>query len=182
MRQENNKRIALETTRQTPQPNTQVEIVEEQYEDNAIVPTKQRCYTPTPPSRTPQIISQEALAAVCQRGLAYRAFVTPPTHDIAPPPPLEHFCAPVVHPVTGEPIISYKKLARNPLLREIWTTAMGKEFGNMAQGDKKTGTPGTDSIFVMTHKEIANIPKDCVVTYARLVVDYRQQKEDPNRV
>ena len=59
---------------------------------------------------------------------------------------------------------------------------MGKEFGNMAQGDKKTGTQGTDSIFVMTHKEIANIPKDCVRTYARLVIDYRQQKEDPNRV
>ena len=59
---------------------------------------------------------------------------------------------------------------------------MGKEFGNMAQGDKKTGTQGTDSIFVMTHKKIANIPKDRVVTYARLVVDYRQQKEDLNRV
>ena len=68
--------------------------------------------------------------------------------------------------MTGESITSYKKLARDPLLREIWTTAMGKEFGNMAQGDRKTGTKGTDSIFVMTHKEIKNIPKDRVVTYA----------------
>ena len=59
---------------------------------------------------------------------------------------------------------------------------MGKEFGNMAQGDKKTGTKGTNSIFVLTHGEIANIPRDRVVTYARLVVDYRPQKEDPNRV
>ena len=52
----------------------------------------------------------------------------------------------------------------------------------MAQGDKKTGTQGTDSILVMSHKEISNIPKDHVVTYARLVVDYRPQKDDPNRV
>jgi len=59
---------------------------------------------------------------------------------------------------------------------------MGKEFGNMAQGDKKTGTKGTNSIFIMSHKEIKNIPWDCVVTYVRLFVDYRPQKEDPNRV
>ena len=56
----------------------------------------------------------------------------------------------MVHPVTGESITNYKKLARDPVLREIWTTAMRKEFGNMAQGDKKTGTKGTNSIFVMT--------------------------------
>ena len=34
----------------------------------------------------------------------------------------------------------------------------------------------------MTHAEISNIPLDRVVTYARIVVDYRPQKEDPNRV
>ena len=34
----------------------------------------------------------------------------------------------------------------------------------------------------MNHDEIANIPKDRVVTYARVVVDFRPQKEDPNRV
>ena len=73
-------------------------------------------------------------------------------------------------------------MARDPILCKIWTAAMGKEFGNMAQGDKKTGTKGTNSIFVMTHEQIKNIPRDCVVTYARLVVDYRPQKEDPNRV
>ena len=59
---------------------------------------------------------------------------------------------------------------------------MGKVFGNMAQGDKKMGTKGTNSIFVMTHEQIRNIPRDRVVTYARLVVNYRPQKEDPNRV
>jgi hypothetical protein len=36
--------------------------------------------------------------------------------------------------------------------------AFGKEFGNQAQGDTKTSTPGTDSIFVLTEEEIKNIP------------------------
>ena len=52
----------------------------------------------------------------------------------------------------------------------------------MAQGNNKTGEKGTDTIFVMTHKEIANIPKDCIVTYAHIVVDFCLQKKDPNRV
>ena len=34
----------------------------------------------------------------------------------------------------------------------------------------------------MTHDQIRQIPKDRVVTYARIVVDFRPQKEDPNRV
>ena len=39
---------------------------------------------------------------------------------------VENFCAPVVHPVTGETITSYKKLAQDPITRETWTTALGK--------------------------------------------------------
>ena len=95
---------------------------------------------------------------------------------------IEHYCAPVVHPVTGETVTQYKKLAKDPLLKDIWETGLGKEVGRMAQGDIKTGTKGTDSIFVMTHAEIQNIPRDRIVTYCRLVVDFRPQKEDPNRV
>ena len=34
----------------------------------------------------------------------------------------------------------------------------------------------------MNHDEIANIPKDCVVTYARVVVDFRPQKDEPKQV
>ena len=86
---------------------------------------------------------------------------------------IEHFCAPVIHPVTGESITQYKKLQRDPLLQELWGTAWGKEFGNMAQGDKRTDTPGTDSIFLMSHDEIGHIPENHTVTYARVVVDFR---------
>ena len=67
-------------------------------------------------------------------------------------------------------------------MRSVWTTAFGKEFGNLAQGDDKTGEKGTNSIFVMSHNEIANIPKGRTVTYGRIVINYRQQKADPNRV
>ena len=95
---------------------------------------------------------------------------------------IEHFCAPVIHPITGEHISSYNKLAKDPATKEVWTTSLGKEFGNIAQGDKKTGEKGTDCVFVMTPEQVQHIPKDRVVTYARIVVDYRPQKKDPNRV
>jgi hypothetical protein len=71
----------------------------------------------------------------------------------------------------------------DPETAEIWQTAFGKDFGGMAQGDDKTGQKGTNSVFVMTHKEI-DIAKAAghKWTYARIVVDYRPQKEDPNRI
>ena len=76
-------------------------------------------------------------------------------HDIN----IDHFCAPVIHPVTGESITSYKKLARDPLLSGTWTTSLGKEFGNLAQGDNKTGEQGTNCVFVMMHEQIKTFPR-----------------------
>ena len=53
----------------------------------------------------------------------------------------------------------------------------------MAQGDDKTGQAGTNSVFVMTHGEIDIAMKaGHKWTYARVVVDYPPQKEDPNRI
>ena len=57
-----------------------------------------------------------------------------------------------------------------------------EKFGNLAQGDDKTATPGMDAIRVMTLEEIKNIPADRVITYVRVVVNSRPQKEDPNCV
>ena len=61
---------------------------------------------------------------------------------------------------------------KDPETAKIWQTAFGKDFGGMAQGDNKTGQKGMNSVFVMAagHKW----------TYARVVVDYQPQKEDPN--
>ena len=85
---------------------------------------------------------------------------------------IEHYCAPIVHPVTGKTITQYKKLANDLLLKDIWTTGLGKEVGCMAQGNLKIDIKGTDSIFVMSHAEIANMPRDIVVTYCCLVVNF----------
>jgi hypothetical protein len=70
----------------------------------------------------------------------------------------------------------------NPHTAEVWMTAFGKDFGGMSQGDDNTGQKGTNAIFVMSPQDIPHIPKDRVVTYARVVVDHRPQKADPNRI
>ena len=93
---------------------------------------------------------------------------------------LDHVANGVVHPVTKETITKYEKLANDPLLSDVWCKAMCKELGRLAQG--YDGTKGTDTVFFMTKDEIKQIPKDRTVTYARIVVDYRPQKDDPNRV
>ena len=68
----------------------------------------------------------------------------------------------------------------DPVLKKIRSTAFRKEFRNIAQGDKMTGEKGMNSIFVMYHNEIRAIPKDRVVTYVSVIVDYRSQKDNPN--
>jgi hypothetical protein len=98
-----------------------------------------------------------------------------------PAPTIEEFCCGVVHPITKETITKYQKLIRDPLLKPTWTRAMSTELHWLAQG-QPGGTPGTNTIFFLNHAEISSIPKDRTITYARIVVDHRPQKEDPNRV
>ncbi len=87
----------------------------------------------------------------------------------------------MVHPNTGEAITSYKQLMNDPETAEIWQTVFGKDFGGMAQGGDKPGQAGTNSVFGMTHAEIDIAMKaGHKWTYARVVVNYRPQKEDPN--
>jgi hypothetical protein len=57
---------------------------------------------------------------------------------------------------------------------------MCKELRRLATGWE--GEQGTETIEFMTIDEIKAIPKDQTITYARIVVDYRPQKKDPNRV
>jgi hypothetical protein len=93
----------------------------------------------------------------------------------------EHLTNPMVYPVTGKMLSSYKKLMHDPATAEVWQTAFGKDFGSMAQGDNKTGQKGTNTMFVMTHDEIAHaIRKRELFTFANPVVDHRPQKEDPH--
>eukprot|EP00804_Cyclotella_cryptica_P000090 CCRYP_013749-RA/>CCRYP_013749-RA protein AED:0.16 eAED:0.11 QI:0/0/0/1/0/0/3/0/1031 len=89
-------------------------------------------------------------------------------------------CNGVVHPITKETITKYEKLANDPILQTVWTKAMCKELGRLAQG--WDGRKGTDTIFFMSHDEIKQIPCHRTITYARIVVNYRPQKDNPNRV
>ena len=86
----------------------------------------------------------------------------------------------VVHPITKETLTKYQKVIEVPELREVWMRAMCIELGRLTQGFGSTA--GTNTCVILDHNEIANIPKHKTVTYARIVVDYRSQKEDPNRV
>jgi hypothetical protein len=95
----------------------------------------------------------------------------------------EHYANPMVHPVTGRTISSYKKLMHDPATAEVWQTAFGKDFGGMAQGCNKTGQKGTNVMSVMTHDEITHaLASKKFFTYANPVVDYRPQKDDPHRI
>ncbi len=99
------------------------------------------------------------------------------------PMKFKHYANPMVHPVTGATISSYKKLMKDPATAEVWQTAFGKDFGGMCQGDNKTGQIGTNAMVLMTHDEIAHaLRAKKVFTYGNPVVDHRPQKEDPNRI
>jgi hypothetical protein len=171
---------------QFPVPTPTFEVEEVYCNNYEIIAPASTATKPTPLSlRSPALISQEALNALCMNAVSSQntnftpyTLPTPLPRDLDP----VHLANPVVHPTTGEHITSYEKLAKDPLMKEVWTTAFGKELGSLAQGDNKTGAAGTNTVFFMSHDEIANIPKDRTVTYAREVVDYRPQKEDPNRV
>ena len=133
-----------------------------------------------------RLISQQALNAITMREALTPPMVFTPRKFV--PVAYEdnvqnfaHFVSPMIHPTTGETISSYKRLMNDPETAEVLQTAFGKDFGGMAQGDDKTGQKGTNSVFVMTHKEI-DIAKNAghKWTYARVIVDYRPPKEDPN--
>ena len=129
------------------------------------------------PSR-PAAISQAALNAIM--GNIFLAEMKETVRLNEPPPDIEEVANGVVHPVTNKTITKYKKIIADPLLRETWSKAMAKELGRLAQGFGDTER--TDTIRFMDLESIKNIPRDRVITYARIVVDYRAHKKDPNRV
>jgi hypothetical protein len=92
-----------------------------------------------------------------------------------------HYANPMVYPVTGKTISSYKKLMHDPATAKVGQTAFGRDFGSTAQGDNKTGQKGMNAMFIMTHNEIAHAQAaNKFFTYDNPVVDYRPQKELPH--
>jgi hypothetical protein len=158
---------------------------------NVIEPNDDRTNAPTlrsitPPRRSTRLIAPRRPGNVSIQAINHviRLEANKFTNNIQWTGPLidiEEHCFGVVHPITKETITQYKKLQHDPDLKELWVPAMSKELHRLAQG--KAGiTKGTNTIFYMTHNEIRVIPTDRTVTYARIVIDHRPQKEDPNRV
>jgi hypothetical protein len=86
-----------------------------------------------------------------------------------------------VHPVTKETITHYRKLIKDPFLKDQLAKAMSKEIHCLAQGC--TGiAKDTNAIFFLLHADICSIPNDRTVTYARIVINHHPHKEDPNPV
>ena len=46
--------------------------------------------------------------------------------EVHAPENLQHLCAPVIRPTTGEIITSYKRLVNDPKFRDVWETGFGK--------------------------------------------------------
>jgi hypothetical protein len=129
-------------------------------------------------SRYPSGISRQAIHHVMQLEAKAQATTlqwTGPRVDI------EDYCFGVVHPITKKTITQYRKLQHDPALGPTWVNSMSKELHRLAEG-KPGITKGTNTIFFLDHSQICNIPKDRTITYARVVIDHRPQKEDPNRV
>jgi hypothetical protein len=61
----------------------------------------------------------------------------------------EHFACPMVHPITGETLSSYKKLMNNPATAETWQTVFGKDF---SLGGKNSLRLKTTHSFAVIHK------------------------------
>ncbi len=155
---------------------------------NAIPARLPQTYTAIPRGARQRLMTQRAINVVTiQEEVSLDTIYTPQVmmnkQAQVHPTMFEHFASPMVHPMMGKTILSYKKLMNDPATAEIWRTAFGKDFGGMAQGDNKTGQKGTNATFVMTHDDIKQaVAAGNFFTYMNPVVNYRAQKEDSYRI
>jgi hypothetical protein len=115
-----------------------------------------------PSQATQRIVMQQAINVLTIKEKAtFNAILMPRNlmqHVVIPfTHHFEHYTNPMVHPVTGETISSYKKLMHNLATAKMRQTAFGKDFGGMAQGDNKMGQKDTYAMFVMIHEKIQEV-------------------------
>jgi hypothetical protein len=115
-----------------------------------------------PRLRNRRLISQEAVAQL---------LLTEQTNDMTNytpsklcnyglcPQGFKRYAMPMVHPVTGEIISSYKRLMNNPMTAEVWMMAYGKDFRGMGHGDNMTVQKGTNAMFIMLPSDIPKHPQ-----------------------
>jgi hypothetical protein len=102
-----------------------------------------------PPVAHHRILSQQAINILTLQEQANCSTVHTPCmlmKHTKMPIHFEHFASPMVHPVMGQTISSYKKLMNHPATAKVWQMAFGQDFGGMAQGGNKTGQNGMNAI------------------------------------
>jgi hypothetical protein len=93
------------------------------------------------------------------------------------PPILRHeYSNAVIDNVTGQ-VYEYRHLIKT-LQRDIWEHSFANEIGRLAQGVGTRMLTGTNTIFFI---EKSAVPADRVVTYGRICVNIRPQKDETHR-
>ena len=76
--------------------------------------------------------------------------------------------------------LEYRHLIKQTKVKERWTNSFSNELGRLAQGRRSTNLEGTNTIFFIEYESIPTSRKKDI-TYGRIVVDYRPQKQEPHR-
>ena len=74
--------------------------------------------------------------------------------------------------------LEYRHLIKNPKYKQIWYHSMSNEIGRLTQGNSRIQE--TNTMFFITYNIIPQNRRK-YVTYARIVVDYRPQKQEKER-
>jgi hypothetical protein len=152
------------------------------------LPVPPALYVPIPSCTQQHIVMQHAINLLMSNKQDVCNLAFTPTSLLQlvverDPPHFEHFTCPMVHPVTGKTISSYKILMHDPATAKTLQTAFGKDFGGMAQGDTRTGQKVTNAMFIMTHDKIKHVLRGGKsFTYGNPVIGYRSQKNKPHHI
>ena len=71
--------------------------------------------------------------------------------------------------------MEYWNLIHNPKYKKVWSNSMRNELGRLTQGNSRVQE--TNTMFFIPYETIP-IDRQKDVTYARIVVDYRLQKQE----
>lgn len=75
--------------------------------------------------------------------------------------------------------MEYKQLITNTTTKHVWENSFCNEIGRLTKGYKNKVT-GTETMYFINFQEIPQNSKQ-YITYGRIVVDYRPQKEETHR-
>jgi hypothetical protein len=113
-----------------------------------------------------------------RRATAHHALTLDPQPLLLPHiiDPFPHLANAVIDPDTGQSR-EYRDLIRDPATKAIWAKSFANELGRLAQGVGGR-IKGTNTCFFIPHHVV---PKNKTVTYGRIVVELRPQKEEVER-